>query len=57
MLKEYFALMFNIFRFRITEISKQDRAGQQYIQGQLDEANHQLKLLEKKLYGSNRNEF
>jgi len=40
-------LIFKIFRLRLSEISKVHGMGQVYIQGQLEEARHQLKLQQK----------
>lgn len=40
-------LIFKIFRLRISEISKLHGMGQVYIQGQLEEARHQLELQHK----------
>ena len=44
MYHEHMMLMFNLFRLRIFAISERHGAGPQYIQGQLDEARHQIKL-------------
>lgn len=43
-------LMLNLFRLRILAISEKHGAGSQYIQGQLNEARHQLQLHARKLY-------
>lgn len=40
-------LIFKIFRLRISEISELYGMGQAYIQGQLEEAHHQLELQHK----------
>jgi hypothetical protein len=51
-------LMLNLFRLRILAISQKHGAGSQYIQGQLNEARHQLQLHARKLFqGSSRDGF
>ncbi len=50
---KFMMLMFNLFRLRILAISERHGAGQQYIQGQLDEALHQIELKVKKFNRSN----
>ena len=40
-------LIFKIFRLKISEISELHGVGQVYIQGQLEEARHQLELQHK----------
>ena len=50
-------LIFKIFRLRISEISKLHGMGQVYIQGQLEEARHQLQVQHKKLNRNQHHEF
>lgn len=50
-------LIFNIFRLRLFEISKVHGMGQVYIQGQLEEARHQLELQRKKSKRNLHHEF
>lgn len=40
-------LIFNLFQLKVFEISEKCGMGQVYIQGQLEEACHQLKLQQK----------
>jgi hypothetical protein len=47
MCKKNIKLIFKIFRLIISEISKVHGMGQVYIQGQLEEARHQLELQHK----------
>ena len=42
--------LFYVFRLKIYEKSRAYGMGQAYIQGQLEEACHQLKLQDKKMY-------
>ena len=50
MQEKRFEIMLAAFLIRISEISKKHGMGQAYIQGQLEEACHQLKLQDKKMY-------
>ena len=43
-------IMLAAFLIRISEISEKHGMGQAYIQGHLEEACHQLKLQDKKMY-------
>lgn len=43
-------LIFMLFYIRLIETSKKNGAGKEYIQGQLNEARHQLQLHARKLY-------
>lgn len=54
---KHLVLMLNLFRLRILVISKKHGAGSQYIQGQLDEAYHQIELQVKKSRWSNNHGF
>ncbi len=47
MSKTNIKLMFKVFQLRISEISELQGMGQIYIQGQLEEACHQLELKHK----------
>lgn len=55
--KDLKVLILEVFLFRIVEISKQHGASKDYIQGQWNEARHQLNFLEKNLRRSNSNGF
>lgn len=57
MYKEYMVLIFELLRFQILRISKQHGASQEYIQGQLNEARHQVEILGQKLRRSNKHGF
>lgn len=57
MYKEYMVLMFALFRSQIVRTSKQDGASQEYIQGQLKEAHHQIEMLGQKLRRGNKHGF
>ncbi len=50
MYEENLKLIFNLFQLRLLEISSKYGMGQVYIQGQLEEACHQLKLQRRKLH-------
>ena len=54
---KYTELMFELFRLRIIKISNKYGASQEYIQGQLNAARHQVEMLGKKLQRSNSNGF
>lgn len=45
-------LIFNLFQLKVFEISKKYGMGQVYIQGQVEEARHQLQLQLKKFIRS-----
>ncbi len=57
MYKEHTVLMLELFLIKIIGISKQHGASQEYIQGQLNEARHQLEVSGKKLHWSNKHGF
>ena len=57
MYQKHMMLMFNLFRLRILTISERHGADPQYIQGQLDEARHQIELQVKKTPWSNNHGF
>ena len=57
MYQKHMMLMFNLFRLRILTISERHGADPQYIQGQLDEARHQIELQVKKTHWSNNHGF
>jgi len=50
-------LIFKLFQLRIFEISKKYGMGQVYIQGQVEEARHQLQVQHKKLNRNQCHEF
>lgn len=54
---EFLQRILNLFQIRIIRISKEYGASEEYIQGQMNEARHQLDLLEKELHRSNLNGF
>lgn len=56
-LEEYLMLLFSLLQKRIVSSGKQHGASQKYIQGQLNEARHQVEILGKKLRRSNKHAF
>jgi hypothetical protein len=57
MWEEYLRLMLSLLQQKIVSIGKQQGASQEYIQGQLNEAHHQVELLGQKLRRSNKHGF
>ena len=54
MLEKYLGLVLSLLHLRIVSISKQQGASHEYIQGQLNEAHHQVEILGQKLHRSNK---
>lgn len=57
MWEEYLGLLLRLVQQRIISIGKQHGASQKCIQGQLNEARHQVELLGQKLLRSNKYGF
>ncbi len=57
MYTQHLKRIFDLFQYRLMCISKEQEVSQEYIQGQLNEARHQLEILGKKLHGGNQHEF
>ncbi len=57
MYTQHLKRIFDLFQYRLMCISKEQGASQEYIQGQLNEARHQLEILGKKLHGGNQHGF
>lgn len=57
MYEKYMVLMFELFQYQIVKTCKQFEVSQEYIQGQLKEAHHQVEILGQKLRRSNKHGF
>lgn len=57
MLERYLNLTLNLLQQRIINTSKQHGASQEYIQGQLNEARHQVDIFGQQLRRSNKHGF
>ena len=57
MWEAYLRLILGLLQRRIVSIGKQQGASQEYIQGQLNEAHHQVEILGQKLRRSNKHGF